>query len=405
MSPSSPAVLVTQLARLGDLAQTWPLVQALKRRWGEGAVHLLVDRRHKSLAALMVGPESVTAVDLAELARRAASPAGSREIRRLVRRLRLNPVELTINLNWDGAAAALTEAVPARRRRGATLSDLRRGQPSDPLMAELFAATTGRRCGRRHLCDLWRAYAEDYAAPAALEVPPHLKAQAAHIVPGGRAVALFPGAGLDARRWPAAHWAHLARELTAHAPVVLIGSAREARLAERICAEAGAGDRVSVRCRDFEVDLLAAILAACRLAVGVDTGTLHLAAAVGTLCLGVYFGSMNFRETGPYGDGHAVVTPNHPDYPTFEWEMERSPEVYAEAVTWPAVAAVATAMLDGTPCPDSAGVTVWQARWSPAGLQWSSTPGASDCVINIHNIFTKVNSKRIVFQTQADNII
>jgi ADP-heptose:LPS heptosyltransferase len=50
------------------------------------------------------------------------------------------------------------------------------------------------------------------------------------------------------------------------------------------------------------LDRVAAVLARCTLAVGVDTGLLHLAAAVGTRYVGL-FGPTNPRVTGPYVPG------------------------------------------------------------------------------------------------------
>ena len=43
-----------------------------------------------------------------------------------------------------------------------------------------------------------------------------------------------------------------------------------------------------------------------RLLVGSDTGPLHLAAAVGTPCVGL-FGPMPAERNGPYGPGHVAV--------------------------------------------------------------------------------------------------
>jgi hypothetical protein len=52
---------------------------------------------------------------------------------------------------------------------------------------------------------------------------------------------------------------------------------------------------------------LAAVTKACDLLVSNDTGTLHVAAGVGTPTLGLFFASAYFTETAPYGAGHAVL--------------------------------------------------------------------------------------------------
>ena len=51
---------------------------------------------------------------------------------------------------------------------------------------------------------------------------------------------------------------------------------------------------------------LAALLERCRLLVTNDTGTMHVATAVGCPVVAV-FGSTNPVTTGPWGEGHVVV--------------------------------------------------------------------------------------------------
>ena len=52
--------------------------------------------------------------------------------------------------------------------------------------------------------------------------------------------------------------------------------------------------------------------------IGGDTGTLHLAAALGTRVVGLYMGTASCHETGPYGDGHYVLQAYAPCSPCNE---------------------------------------------------------------------------------------
>jgi ADP-heptose:LPS heptosyltransferase len=52
-----------------------------------------------------------------------------------------------------------------------------------------------------------------------------------------------------------------------------------------------------------DLDELTALLRRCRLLVANDTGPLHLAAALGTRCVGLY-GPTTAERNGPYGGGH-----------------------------------------------------------------------------------------------------
>jgi ADP-heptose:LPS heptosyltransferase len=59
---------------------------------------------------------------------------------------------------------------------------------------------------------------------------------------------------------------------------------------------------------------LAALLERCRLLVTNDTGTMHIAPAVGTSVVAL-FGSTDPSVTGPWGDGHVVVRKDVPCSP------------------------------------------------------------------------------------------
>jgi heptosyltransferase-2 len=62
---------------------------------------------------------------------------------------------------------------------------------------------------------------------------------------------------------------------------------------------------------------LAAILEKCQLLISNDTGTMHLAAALGIPVIAI-FGSTNPKITGPWGSGHIVIKKNVPCSPCFK---------------------------------------------------------------------------------------
>ncbi len=53
--------------------------------------------------------------------------------------------------------------------------------------------------------------------------------------------------------------------------------------------------------------VLAAILEGAEKLISNDTGTIHLAAAVGTPTVGIYIGPAAAKDTAPYGNGHLIV--------------------------------------------------------------------------------------------------
>lgn len=106
--------------------------------------------------------------------------------------------------------------------------------------------------------------------------------QAAGIDPATRWLALHPGAGPMARRYPEHRWRDLLRMLAERlgCPLVLIGSAHERALIEAIATPPGA--HVHSLAGQLGVGELGALLAQASALVTCNPGTLQLGAAVGT---------------------------------------------------------------------------------------------------------------------------
>jgi ADP-heptose:LPS heptosyltransferase len=123
---------------------------------------------------------------------------------------------------------------------------------------------------------------------------------------GRPVVALIPASNMHLKRWPAARWATLSDHLAegGYAPLLLLPPGPDP--AEAVLRHTRRPPLVL----RAALDQVAAVLARCRLAVGVDTGLLHLAAAVGTRYVGL-FGPTNPAVTGPYDRalGTTLVAP------------------------------------------------------------------------------------------------
>jgi ADP-heptose:LPS heptosyltransferase len=127
----------------------------------------------------------------------------------------------------------------------------------------------------------------------------------AGLKPRNRVVVLNPGAGRPEKRWPVERFRALATALTGagRAYVVVVWGPGE-ETAARAIASAG-GPHVLLA---PPTDLLAliALLRRAGVVVAADTGPLHLAAALGTPCVGLY-GPTRAERNGPYGAGHRTL--------------------------------------------------------------------------------------------------
>ena len=102
-------------------------------------------------------------------------------------------------------------------------------------------------------------------------------------------VAISMGGKIPIKQWAKRNWEYLLSELSREHPglgAVFVGSADE-RGRNDLLAEAWRGPKFN-SCGLFSPRETAALLERARLFIGHDTGTLHLAAAVGTRVIGIY---------------------------------------------------------------------------------------------------------------------
>ena len=113
-----------------------------------------------------------------------------------------------------------------------------------------------------------------------------------------------PGAEFGpAKRWPAIHFAELARVLDR--PAVLLGSGKEADLCEEIAGAAGAGKCINLAGKTSLMDAFA-LIAAAQAVISNDSGLMHVAAAFGVPQVAV-FGSSSPLHTPPLNDKARVL--------------------------------------------------------------------------------------------------
>lgn len=111
-------------------------------------------------------------------------------------------------------------------------------------------------------------------------------------------VALHPGAGAAVKLWPAPRWARAVRALVEdEVGVLLTGRTEDAGLVRAIQAQVG---RPLPEAADLSWNELAALYASIDLVMGMDSGPLHLATAVGTPTVRIY-GPSDPRVYGPAG--------------------------------------------------------------------------------------------------------
>ena len=287
-------LLVVRNDRLGDLVLTLPLLEAAREAFPDVRVAVLV----KAYTAPLL--QSHPHVDELLVDRNEEPLALGRRLAR-----GRYDAALVVNTNTRNCLAVFRANVPLRvtwshRPAGLLLGNrhvhMHRSRP--PVHESEFAMAFLRRLG-----------VEARVRPPRLTPPPlpeHLRAELAG---EGPLFAMAPGSGGSAYNWPPERYAELAARLAAHGRVLVTGSAAEAPLLERVHRMLPPEARTRAHFHhDLSLPELAAALAEADAFTASSTGSLHLAAAVGTHVVGLFSPHPAHvpAKWGPLGEGHTV---------------------------------------------------------------------------------------------------
>lgn len=121
-----------------------------------------------------------------------------------------------------------------------------------------------------------------------------------------RLVGIAPGSKWQSKIWSEENYALLGERLMRELKLfpVILGGAEDKACGERLISKWNQG---AVAAGELNVRQSAAALSFCSMLVGNDTGTMHLAAAVGTKCV-IAFAAQDYPGRWyPFGNGHTVL--------------------------------------------------------------------------------------------------
>ena len=305
------------LTRFGDLIQTSPITSGLRRRHPEARIHLIVKRRFKRVAEILPGVDVVHEIDGDALARALSSPdvpfsEPFRMARRIADELAEIPFDLLFNFTHSRASAVLLSLLDARRSIGFKLDRSGARRVDDGWLVHIGTLVRARRLIRVNLVDAYLGAAGLLGCGERLSVnvPEAARGFArARLSEAGPYLGVQLGASQDHKTWSVASYAATLDALRRRVPgltAVLVGVGAERERAEELrrgCPEV----RLKVLLGETSVEELAAVLERCQLLLTGDTGTMHLAAAVGTPTCAVFVGLGNPYETGVYAQGHVTL--------------------------------------------------------------------------------------------------
>jgi ADP-heptose:LPS heptosyltransferase len=295
---------------LGDLMFALPAVAALKAAYPEATVTLLGTPVHAELLSQTVGPVDETVIlPFSEGVR--PGPEDEEELERFFAGMRARNFDLAVQLHGGGRYSnPFLLRLGARHTVGTRTPDaapLERNVPylyyqHEPLRALEVAGFAG---------------APPRELEARLRALPEFGEQRALSGNGHRLLVIHPGATDPRRRWPAERFAAVARKAADDGfRVYVLGDSSEKELAETVVEHAvgqsgtgGSPDRqqtvagqpaVESLAGKLSLGELAALLAGSSVVVANDSGPRHLAQALGTPTVGIYW-TGNAINAAPLG--------------------------------------------------------------------------------------------------------
>lgn len=288
MNSYETSVLIIKLSSLGDLFHALPTVHALKEGL-HAEIDWVTQPEYEPLIRHFDDVDNVICFPRNNL---------RQEFQPFVNRLQKKTYDYVIDLQGLLKSGLITFAAEGARKIGPSAS--REG-------ARIFyKETAGKKNKQRHAVDELMDVVRHLALP--VEKPVRFPVTfPTHPLPENELhIAICPRSRAAGKDWPIDRFAQLAVALRkAHnASLHLVGSPNDQTLCEALAAAAGSG--VQSHAGKTTLIELGSLLQAVDLLITVDSGPMHMAAAIGTPTLAL-FGPTSPLRTGPYGKQHRVI--------------------------------------------------------------------------------------------------
>jgi heptosyltransferase I len=291
-------ILFIKTSSLGDVVHHMPAVSDARRHHPQARIGWVVEEAFAPLVRLHRAVDDVVPVASRRWRHAPLAPQTWREAGAFVRRMREQPHETVIDAQGLLRSALITRFARGRRH-GYDRASVREGLASrfyhqhHHVDRVLHAITRNRMLTGQAL-----GYAPDG--------PPDFGLDRAALMSGapGREAVLLHATARPEKEWPAANWIALAQTLAAAGFSVVLpwGSEVERRRSIQIAAAVP-----NATVPDLQpLDQIARMIARAAFVVGVDTGLLHVAAALGVPLVAIFVGTEPGQH-GPLGAGKIEI--------------------------------------------------------------------------------------------------
>lgn len=296
-------ILFIKTSSLGDVVHHMPAITDVRRHLPDARLAWVVEEDYAPLARLHPAVDDIIPVATRRWRKSLLTPSTWREIRHFRAALRARSFEAAIDTQ-----GLLRTALIAGSVRG-TRHGYDRDSIREPLACRFYdirhrvewrAHAIPR---NRALCGLALGYEAGHPLDYGLD-----RAAIAGTASARAYAVLIHGTAQPGKLWADAHWVAVAREVRDRGFDVVLpwGAAAERARSEAIVTAAGIGSGHHHVPERRPLDAVAALIAGASFVVGVDTGLVHVAAALGVPLVAIFIDSEP-GLTGPMGAGPIAV--------------------------------------------------------------------------------------------------
>jgi len=307
-------VLVIQLARFGDIYQTWPCLNALKRERPEAEIHLLVRETFKEATEGLTSVSRVLSLNTQDLlapvlVEKNQTEASVEKAEKFLATLRQEAYDVIVNLSYSRTSAFIVKAVKSNKAicMGYDMHSSGALFPADDVAAYFMANVGVGKANRIHLTDLFAMQMgvnlnlEDFAAPTKFIEKTKFAIER-------NSVAIHIGASQSFKTLSPEKWSMIIRELGVRGieQVVLIGSKAEILVSQKITNSVSQVKVLNLVGQGALLNVFAVLRDVQALICG-DSAIMQMASLCGVKTLNLSAEGVSYKETGPRAPSSIVL--------------------------------------------------------------------------------------------------
>ena len=306
---------------MGDLIQTTPLIRGLKEKHPNARITLMVSSDFEDAVSLIPGVDDSIIFNLRQFKDSNEWEDESwvkiyRYIESELNSIRGKKFDLLVNLSHSRFSALMVHYLKVQNVIGFHCSTTGDRMTGHPWMQYFGTEPFNRSFNEFNLVEIFSRSADvDMTGKEIQVVEKHNEFCSDDVMPSdfsyfgdGLVIGFQIGSSLENRRWSTASFAKLADLLIErlNARIIIFGVASESKSATEMIQLTNNKTRVTDLTGKTDLKQLTGLLKGCDYLVTNDTGTMHLAAALNTKIIGLFFAHAHPFETAPFSSGHLI---------------------------------------------------------------------------------------------------